>query len=148
MNVWVLFLVLVVGFGCTESSSGGSSSCEAVGSCSAMGDAMLPMTESTDASDMSDEAEVVGSDATLADEEGESASDDAGGSDDEDPNIDTDSAAMDDEQDLGTDEPVMENAFVQVSAGGYHSCARRGTGEVECWGRNNHGQVDVPTQSI
>ena len=51
---------------------------------------------------------------------------------------------MDDDQDLGTDDPVTETAFVQVSAGGYHSCARRGTGEVVCWGRNNHGQVDVP----
>ena len=78
MNVWVLLLVLVVGFGCTESSSDGSSSCEVTGSCSAMGDAMLPMTESTDVGDMSGESEVLGSDTTLADEDGESASDDAG----------------------------------------------------------------------
>ena len=90
MNVWFLLLVFVVGFGCTESSSDGSSSCEVTGSCSAMGDAMLPMTELTDAGHMSDESEVIGSDTTV-DEEVESASDEPGGADDEDPNVAADS---------------------------------------------------------
>ena len=125
MSVRVLLLVLVVGFGCSESSSTGVSDCESTNSCSALGDALLPMTEPADAGNVRDDFEVSASDATPE-------------------NVDADSAAVGGNDDLGTGETVMETAFVQVNAGGYHSCARRGTGEVVCWGRNNHGQLDVP----
>lgn len=30
---------------------------------------------------------------------------------------------------------------VELTAGGYHACARLGSGEVECWGRNDDGQL-------
>ena len=34
--------------------------------------------------------------------------------------------------------------FVQVAAGGLHSCGLRSNGAVECWGSNNVGQTSVP----
>ncbi len=34
--------------------------------------------------------------------------------------------------------------FIQVAAGENHTCALRGTGQVECWGDNDHGQLDAP----
>jgi hypothetical protein len=34
--------------------------------------------------------------------------------------------------------------FTDVSAGGFHSCAVRAAGTMECWGRNTEGQLDVP----
>ena len=33
------------------------------------------------------------------------------------------------------------DAFVEVAAGNQHSCARRQSGAVECWGRNTYGQL-------
>ena len=33
--------------------------------------------------------------------------------------------------------------FNVVSAGGYHTCAIRESGEIACWGNNNDGQTDV-----
>lgn len=35
-------------------------------------------------------------------------------------------------------------AFIQVAAGENHTCALRGNGQVECWGANDQGQLDVP----
>ncbi|MDE2903078.1 MAG: PQQ-dependent sugar dehydrogenase [Chloroflexota bacterium] len=36
------------------------------------------------------------------------------------------------------------SAVVQVANGENHACALRGTGQVECWGSNDQGQLDVP----
>ncbi len=35
-------------------------------------------------------------------------------------------------------------AFIQVATGENHTCALRRDGAVECWGANDHGQLDVP----
>ena len=37
---------------------------------------------------------------------------------------------------LSEDDPI-----VSLSAGGYHSCAVTGSGEVKCWGSNGNGQI-------
>ena len=37
---------------------------------------------------------------------------------------------------------------VEVSAGGLHTCARRATGEVVCWGLNDHFEVGSPAAGI
>ena len=45
----------------------------------------------------------------------------------------------------GSDSQVYsESAFVEVSAGGFHSCGLRDNGTVECWGINDHGQSSDP----
>ena len=31
-----------------------------------------------------------------------------------------------------------------MSAGGEHTCARRASGEIVCWGANGNGQTDAP----
>ena len=36
--------------------------------------------------------------------------------------------------------------FSAVSAGGYHTCGLRETGEIECWGANWDGQADAPAE--
>jgi len=36
------------------------------------------------------------------------------------------------------------SAFIQVANGENHTCALRGSGQVECWGSNDQGQLDVP----
>ncbi|MBI5512880.1 MAG: hypothetical protein HY909_03885 [Deltaproteobacteria bacterium] len=36
--------------------------------------------------------------------------------------------------------PVFTNA-VEIATGAYHTCARRGSGEVFCWGYNGFGQL-------
>ena len=35
-------------------------------------------------------------------------------------------------------------AFVQVAVGENHSCALQNSGRVQCWGKNDDGQLDVP----
>ena len=36
-------------------------------------------------------------------------------------------------------------AFVQVGTGENHACAVRSDGSAQCWGANDHGQLDVPS---
>lgn len=50
--------------------------------------------------------------------------------------------------DMEGEEESDAEAFVKVSAGGYHSCALKGSGTAVCWGRNNHGQVTVPNRTF
>jgi len=35
-------------------------------------------------------------------------------------------------------------AFVELSAGGYHTCGITNTGHIRCWGSNSHGQSTQP----
>ncbi len=55
--------------------------------------------------------------------------------------------------DIGQEQSVVDanhpsqdelDVFVKVSAGGYHSCALKRSGLVQCWGRDNYGQSTVP----
>lgn len=39
--------------------------------------------------------------------------------------------------------PVDAEAFVEISAGGYHNCVRKRNGNVYCWGRDDSGQVGM-----
>ena len=39
------------------------------------------------------------------------------------------------------DEHCLDAAIVEVDAGSAHTCARRGSGEVMCWGSNGEGQL-------
>ena len=39
---------------------------------------------------------------------------------------------------------VPGGQFHSVSGGQHHTCGLRPDGQVECWGRNNYGQTDVP----
>jgi len=41
-------------------------------------------------------------------------------------------------------EPGREFVMVYASASSFHTCGRRADGTVECWGRNDDGQCDVP----
>jgi len=36
-------------------------------------------------------------------------------------------------------------SFTQVSVGGEHVCAIKSTGELQCWGSNSAGQLNIPT---
>ena len=38
--------------------------------------------------------------------------------------------------------------FVRIDSGPYHTCAMDMDGGVECWGRNDVGQTDVPEGSF
>ena len=40
---------------------------------------------------------------------------------------------------------ALPGSYSAVSAGSYHTCAIRTTGEIACWGGNTRGQSDVPT---
>jgi prepilin-type N-terminal cleavage/methylation domain-containing protein len=40
---------------------------------------------------------------------------------------------------LAIDSPYSD--FVSISANGWHTCAKRASGAVYCWGRNHHGQL-------
>ena len=41
--------------------------------------------------------------------------------------------------------PVLTNVRFEEIAGGGHTCARTGAGEVWCWGDNTSGQLGVGT---
>ena len=41
-----------------------------------------------------------------------------------------------------------EGSYTAVSAGGYHTCAIRESGEIACWGDNSEGQADAPEGSF
>ncbi len=56
-----------------------------------------------------------------------------------------------DQADLGSDQvpadilPIdLGGTPVQIAAGDQHACAVLVTGEVRCWGRNDHGQLGIP----
>ncbi|MCX4242725.1 RCC1 domain-containing protein [Paraliomyxa miuraensis] len=57
-----------------------------------------------------------------------------------------------DQADLGSDqEPADIPAIdfgggtpIQIAAGGEHACAVMQSGELRCWGRNDHGQIGLP----
>ena len=51
------------------------------------------------------------------------------------------------DSDAGVLPPVdtTDDAFLSVSAGGYHSCGIQGDRSAVCWGRDNHGQSRAPT---
>jgi len=40
--------------------------------------------------------------------------------------------------------PPPGTGWVEVAAGGSHTCARRATGAVGCWGDDSEGQLDLP----
>ena len=41
----------------------------------------------------------------------------------------------------------LGDAWVQVAAGGLHTCGLRENGVVECWGKNDRGQTNVPAEA-
>ena len=41
--------------------------------------------------------------------------------------------------------PPNQAAFVQVGVGENHACAVRSDGSAQCWGHNDHGQMDIPS---
>jgi len=47
------------------------------------------------------------------------------------------------DDDHGQSSPPAGTGWVEISAGGNHTCARLGTGEVECWGDDSQGQLDL-----
>ena len=47
---------------------------------------------------------------------------------------------------VGQDEPPP-GSFTAVSAGDWHNCAIRASGDLACWGDNEFGQTDAPTGS-
>jgi hypothetical protein len=54
------------------------------------------------------------------------------------PNVET-CDAIDNDCDMVSDDGVCD--VVEISAGGDHVCARRSSGSVVCWGRNDRGQL-------
>ncbi len=46
--------------------------------------------------------------------------------------------------DVPTSTTASQAAYVQVSTGENHVCALRSDGVIECWGANDHGQLDPP----
>ncbi len=49
--------------------------------------------------------------------------------------------------DFGQSEPP-EGEYAQLAVGGHHNCVLNDAGEAEsCWGRSEHGQLDVPDRS-
>lgn len=42
--------------------------------------------------------------------------------------------------------PALANPFVSVSSRARHTCARRSTGDVLCWGKNSYGQLGSGTR--
>lgn len=57
-----------------------------------------------------------------------------------------------DQVDLGSDQvpadiPAIDfggGTPIQIAAGGEHACAVMQSGELRCWGRNDHGQIGLP----
>ena len=47
---------------------------------------------------------------------------------------------------VGSNTPLM--GIVQISAGGYHTCAITIQGTILCWGKNNEGQLGLGTSSV
>jgi len=46
----------------------------------------------------------------------------------------------------GTESVEQEPYFIDVTAGGYFSCAVRNNGTAICWGENDRGQLDIPNE--
>jgi len=46
----------------------------------------------------------------------------------------------------GTESVEQEPYFIDVSAGAYFSCGVRTDGTAICWGKNDWGQLDIPTE--
>ncbi len=47
---------------------------------------------------------------------------------------------------LSVTKPPVGQGYVQVSTGHYQACALHQDGHIDCWGENDHGQLNVPAR--